>query len=123
MTALNFQTRFAEAVELGQKTQTIRKPRKDGRVICRPGGALQLYTGMRSKQCRKLGDAICRSISRVTFWRGEVHYNGHRLTPKYTRDLAQRDGFDSHAEMVEWFEKTYGPGLFDGFCIRWELLK
>jgi len=71
MPALNFKSRFAPAVELGlanplapgAKRCTIRATRK--RPIC-PGDRLSLYTGMRTKACRKLGEAECRTVDRLT---------------------------------------------------------
>ena len=50
MVAYNFQKQFADAVERGEKRQTIRAPRRDGRHA-KVGDKLQLYTGMRTKQC------------------------------------------------------------------------
>lgn len=60
MPSFNFQASFAAAVESGQKTQTIRK-------TCRAkvGDAAYLYTGQRTKQCRKLGEGIVNGLHRV----------------------------------------------------------
>lgn len=52
MPAYNFQKQFAPLVESGQKRQTIRAIGK--RRHARPGESLQLYTGQRTKACRKL---------------------------------------------------------------------
>ncbi len=54
MVALNFKARFADDVETRRKRCSIRAPRKDGRDP-KPGDSLQLYTGMRTRECRKLG--------------------------------------------------------------------
>lgn len=53
MVAYNFAAQFAEAVETRKKRQTIRAPRKDNRHA-KVGDKLQLYTGMRTTNCRKL---------------------------------------------------------------------
>ena len=53
MPALNFRAEFADAVERGEKCQTIRAYRKDGRNP-KPGDTLHLYTGMRTRACRRL---------------------------------------------------------------------
>ncbi len=53
MPSLNFQARFAPLVESGEKRQTIRAYRKDGRDPKR-GDKLYLFTGMRTKACRPL---------------------------------------------------------------------
>ena len=51
MPALNFKKQFAEKVETGEKRQTVRAKRKRAFVV---GDKLYLYTGMRTKYCRKL---------------------------------------------------------------------
>ena len=53
MPALNFQAQFAPLVESGEKRQTIRAYRKDGRDPT-PGCKLYFFTGMRTKACRPL---------------------------------------------------------------------
>lgn len=60
MPALNFKKRFEPMIESGDKRQTIRAKRKDCRDP-KEGQTLYLYTGMRSKGCRKLGEAPCLS--------------------------------------------------------------
>lgn len=116
MVAFNFQKQFAADVENGEKRQTIRAHRKDGR---RPkiGDALQLYTGMRTKACRKLRDAACHDVcdirideNRVTVWSPQEF-----LDPEA---LAKSDGFKSWAEMRDWFAKTHGLP-FKGIMVRW----
>ena len=57
MPALNFKKEFADKVASGEKRQTIRALRKDGKNP-RPGQKLYLYTGMRTKYCRKCGDPL-----------------------------------------------------------------
>ncbi len=54
MVALSFSPKFADAVASGLKKQTIRQSAR-----AKAGQALQLYTGQRTKNCRKLADAIC----------------------------------------------------------------
>ena len=64
MPALNFKKQFADKVERGEKRQTIRALRADGRNP-QPGQTLFLYTGMRTKSCRKLGEAVCSSVEQI----------------------------------------------------------
>ena len=121
MPALNFQARFAQLVKSGKKCQTIRKRRRDGRDP-KPGDTLYLYTGMRTKRCRKLREAICTSV-------GPVEINGPAFGGLLIGSLmgsdvkpdtfAKRDGFKNFEEMVEWFDKVYGLP-FEGLVIRWE---
>ena len=120
MVAYNFQKQFADAVERGEKRQTIRAPRKDGRHA-KVGDNLQLYTGMRTKQCRKLRDAICHDECPIriekdqiwTFQPQELHYQ-----PRVLEAYAKADGFDSWETMRDWFEAQHGLP-FSGVLIRW----
>jgi len=92
--AYNFQARFADAVERGEKSQTIRAPRKDGRHA-KVGDALQLYTGMRTKQCRKLRDAKCHDVCPILIDENGRFWSFH---PQELHDLdyvARADGFAS----------------------------
>lgn len=127
MPALNFQKQFAPLVESGEKRQTIRAYRKDGRDP-KPGDTLYLYTGMRTKACRKLGEVECKSASEVmVFRRGAVMKNPDDESDRIIRNdenfdaadaFAEEDGFGSMAEMAAWFEKTHGLP-FEGLLIRW----
>ena len=127
MPALNFKQEFADLVESGKKRQTIRAYRKDGRDP-KPGDTLYLYTGMRTKQCRKLGEAVCGGV--YTFglswsWqeRGIVAVRTGRGCPVHGgEEVATQDGFESLADMVDWFEKVHGLP-FEGVLIRWGKLR
>ncbi len=126
MVAINFSAQFADAVESGAKLQTIRAPRKDGRLPA-PGVALQLYTGMRSKSCRKLRDAVCTAVTPVRIKGAEMWLDGKLLdVDAHNRQaagsdgaFARRDGFDSYSDMAEWFRARYGLP-FDGFVVEWK---
>lgn len=123
MPALNFQARFARAVELGLKRQTCRLRRK--RPI-KPGDTLHLYTGMRTKQCRRLCAArtclevvplkivLSAAISRDALW-----LRGQRVTDYWLMTaFAVFDGFKDWREMRDWLAKNHGAN-FDGVLIRW----
>lgn len=113
MPALNFQKQFAGAVERGEKRQTIRAPRKDGRDP-KPGDTLYLYTGMRTKACRKLGEVVCSGVLRVRIGLGGPE--GSSMDEAIT--FAQADGFRDWLAMRQWFERTHGLP-FEGFLIQW----
>lgn len=78
MVALNFKAEFADDVELCRKRRSIRAPRKDGRNP-KAGDVLQLYTGMRQKICRKLGNAVCLRVRPVEIDHMGVKLDGKRL--------------------------------------------
>jgi len=134
MPALNFQARFAAAVASGDKRQTIRAYRKDGRDP-KPGDTLHLYAGMRTKACRKLGEVRCKSAKRLRIERFTnnavpmVEVYREDGSPEWATDFfgdpfqaerrfARRDGFKNWPEMWQWFERVYGLP-FEGLLIRW----
>lgn len=130
MVALNFKAQFADDVEDGRKRRSIRAPRKDGRAP-KPGDRLQLYTGMRQKGCRKLGEAECWRVREV-----EIDYTGIKLAGRslyagdapayqggpdpesYDGDFARADGFDGFQDMAEFFKEAHGLP-FKGLLIEW----
>lgn len=130
MVALNFMAQFADDVEDGRKSRSIRAPRKDGRNPT-AGCTLQLYTGMRTAACRKLADAKCVRVRSVLIDYHGIEIDGRKLycgdAPAYTggvdpehydSDFARADGFDCFQSMREFFETTHGLP-FSGFLIEW----
>lgn len=115
MTALNF-TMFPEKVEDGTKRQTIRT---DTRVMA--GDALQLYTGLRTKACRKLRDAVCNSVQSVVLMeRIAIPHGNVSLTGIYLEEFAHADGFASYADMWAFFSKrANADGEYRGKIIKW----
>lgn len=120
MAAYNFQTRFAAAVESGGKRQTIRAESK--RRHARPGDKLQLYTGQRTRSCRKLRDAICSEVCPILIEDNRVtifHYLDREICENQELEtLAQADGFKSWIEMHDWFFQVHGLP-FRGVLIQW----
>lgn len=130
MVALNFMSKFADDVEMGHKCRSIRAPRKDGRNPS-AGCQLQLYTGMRTRVCRKLADVKCMRVRPVLIDYFGVEIDGRRLfcgnSPAYLGpvdpegydgDFAHADGFNCFQDMAEFFAKTHGLP-FSGFLIEW----
>ncbi len=116
MPALSFRERFADLVETHAKRQTIRGVWK--RPI-KSGDTLYLYTGMRTKRCRKLRMASCLDVRPITLYAGHYvltvgGYGGFDTLNRFARD----DGFDSWEEMREWFKAKYGLP-FEGVLITW----
>ena len=94
MVAYSFKKQFAYPVEKGYKLQTIRASRKTRHA--RPGESIQLYTGMRTKQCRKLvrADPIVKAVFRVDIFSPlDIRIDGQQLTLEQIRRLALADGF------------------------------
>ena len=119
MVAYNFQPRFAELVSLGTKLHTIRPPRKSRHA--RVGEPIQLYTGMRTKQCQKLidPDPLCTRVIEVLIFRGGLVVAGQRnVNLEQLDQFARCDGFESYADLADWFDETYGLP-FKGTLIAW----
>lgn len=141
MVAYSFRPRFVDAICIGlglpytfntglpvllypmPKRQTIRAIGK--RRHARPGETLQLYTGMRTKQCRLIGKAVCSAVKPITIsvaneW---ISVGGEKSVPDNVRcldDFASLDGFGSWTEMREfWREEHPGIDLFKGVLIKW----
>ncbi len=123
MPAFNFKPQFADDVESGKKPQTIRAERKDGRVPCKVGDTITLYTGMRTKACRKLGVGKCTGVTPVSIHEypagtPQLFIAGAMILNE--DDFAQADGFENSAEFYKFFEDTHGLP-FRGWLIEWEL--
>jgi hypothetical protein len=117
MPALNFKKQFAEMVESGRKRQTIRSLRKDGRNP-RVGQTLYLYMGMRTKYCKKLGEAVCKSVKQMTIETNEAIVGVDFLDITQQEKLAKADGFNSFVDMIDFFRKTHGLPFY-GLLIKW----
>jgi len=118
MPALNFKKEFAEKVESGEKRQTIRALRKDGRNP-RNGQTLYLYVGMRTKGCRKLGEATCKSVEPIAIEEnGDIFIGVEYVPPVEASNMMIRDGFNSRLEFYEFFKKTHGLPFY-GLLIKW----
>lgn len=136
MVAYSFKKRFVDPIRVGlssvslsfdcpPKRQTIRAIGK--RRHARPGETLQLYTGMRTRQCEKIGDARCISVERIVI---KVPRDDAWLAVKMGDapsfeagdDFAIADGFQNINDMwLFWFD-AHGPGNFEGVLIKWEAL-
>ena len=80
---------------------------------------LHLFTGMRTKACRRLGACEVRSTMPIEIVSAKDWYsNGTRVFKPESEEIARDDGFESTAELVAWFEKTHGLP-FRGVVIRW----
>lgn len=114
MTALGFKARFAGPVERREKRQSIR--RKNRFTVGRP---IQLYTGMRTKACRKLvaEDPICLSVEPVYIDLLGVLVGNMILADHEETTMAAADGFASVADFKAFFVVDGQP--FHGFLIKW----
>ena len=120
MVAYSFMARFEPRIEDGSKDQTIRADRKRH---ARAGEELQLYRGMRTRQCRLIGRASCVAVLpiRIKLEDEEITIAGHVLhTPPMLDAFARRDGFEDWEDMRRFWRETHpDTPVFSGQCIRW----
>ena len=146
MVAYSFDKLFAHQVEAGAKRQTIRAYRKRH---ARLGERVQLYTGMRTRHCRKLVDpdpkCVCvdaieirvPDLGKLSGPPAVIRINAIPLNDREVEDLACADGFhllcwrnadrewvgppavSAAALMGRWWFEKHGPGLFEGVLIKW----
>lgn len=137
MVAYSFATQFVEPIVSREKLQTVRANR---RRHARVGEPIQLYTAMRTKQCRKIVDVdpVCVDVQSILIdvdpadrrLISLIHINCVSLSPWDIEYFAQRDGFVADADksatrrMGEFWLKAHGGGSlerieFEGVCIRW----
>lgn len=119
MPALNFQAQFARLVECGLKRQTIRSTRRRRIVV---GDRLYLYTGQRTRSCRKLGEADCVDTVPVIIFRGCLWLNGREIcTFSMLHRIATDEGFDNIDALHAWFDEVHRSNEipFCGDLIRW----
>jgi hypothetical protein len=118
----NFKKEFAPRVESGEKCQTIRRNRKDGRRPV-PGDIAKCYTGLRTRAARLLRAAPvveCRSV-RMHIDDRVIVVDGWALGVNDAIAFANADGFGTMSEMLLWFRNQYQTDCFEGFCARWEI--
>lgn len=135
MVAYSFKPRFVVPIRAGlgldappvplvrPKRQTIRAIGK--RRHARPGEQLQLYQGMRTRDCFLIGRATCTKVQEVAIWPSEIDFrialDGSDLMPTGIKDFAKDDGFDDEHDMLAfWHQSHRGLDYFEGVCIRWE---
>lgn len=121
MYVLNFKKQFVPAIEARAKKQTIRAIRKDNRQP-KVEDLLRLYTGMRTKGCRRIADVICTDVLPIKIYNDRVTLNNGQwefATPSHLKNFAESDGFKSWEEMREFFKKNHGFP-FNGILIRWK---
>lgn len=139
MPALNFQSQWADAVEAGAilangfkldwvpyplrgccpKRTTMRRVRSD----IRPGVTLHLFTGQRTKACRKIAEVLCLSVTPIGVLEDRVRLGDGPLIWTRGEDwerLARQDtaGLWSGDELRAYLRKTYGLP-FHGVLIGW----
>lgn len=146
MVAYSFNRRFVTRIQVGlgqiehipateyvPKRQTIRAEGK--RRHAKPGEVLQLYHGMRSSKCFKIGDARCVAVDDIRiFMRTEIieirrvdTFSSLIDKPAALDSFAREDGFEDWDGMRAFWREEHADklkhlGPFHGLLIRWEPL-
>ena len=119
MVAFNFKEEFAPKIEAGEKISTIRKTAR-----CKAGDKMQLYTGQRTKNSRKIAEKTCIAVVKIcidrdTIWSFPERRSEDKPLPVPNRRLHEMEGFMNAKEMVDFFEDHYGLP-FIGYWHVWE---
>lgn len=132
---LGFKRRFADFVEEGSKTHTIRKARV---VAPRAGEICHCYVDPRQKTMRLLGRFPCVRVQEIEInWLAVkrrmsliITIEGVDLSPDEANLLAYRDGFRTYGheagialgEMQDYWHTLHGANAFPfvGHLINWE---
>ncbi len=118
---VNF-TVFIDKILSGEKLQTIRKAGKKWDKV-KVGDKLTLYTGLRTKECQKLGEAEVESVEdidiEIGFFGSFVDWCGMEATEDEVREIAKADGFDCIRDFLAFFRDHYGDN-FKGKIIKWK---
>lgn len=128
MVAYDFSPRFIPLIQSGAKRQTIRMAGK--RSHAKTGDKIQLYTGMRTPQCRKImDDQECTAALPVTldvenqFGSLALWVGSDRV--KDLHEIARADGFMDREgrpninSMWQFFHRRYGAGEHNMLLIKW----
>ena len=121
MALINFSREdFVKAVANGSKHFTIRQLRKKP---IKKGETLQLYTGLRTKQARKLREAVCKNVGDIKIENKRKEFlfwlDNKPLSLEQVQDISNKVGFDSVEDWIEYFKNKY-KFPFKGQLIEWE---
>lgn len=142
MVAYGFKKFFSPQIEDGTKRQTIRGDRARH---ARPGEAIQLYEGMRTRHCRRIiADQLCTAVLPIQIRLNElinevvasIEVNGVFLLRDEIEEFARMDGFHPDRLQVKFngrsartarenmglFWRANHPDVdcFDGRLILWK---
>ena len=93
-----------------------------------------MYTNLRQKTCKKIGEAVCSKVERIRIYSGlmthrdggqavfRVYIGPKKLTYEEMNSLALADGFESLWDFLNFFRDTHGK-RFEGQLIHWKEFK
>jgi predicted transcriptional regulator len=84
-------TVFKDKILSGEKTQTIRKLRKNPIIV---GDHLYLYWHLRQKDCEKLGEATCTEVFQIRIDQEYSLGKQHLIMDRFERLSSHADGLE-----------------------------
>ncbi len=117
MPSVSFKEKFVPDIEAEIKDQTIRVR---GKRKFKPGDTLHLFTGLRTKKCRKIGTATVSEVFDIDILQATIlRYRIVRTDcVGALEEIIRRDGFKSEDDFFAFFKRQYGE-VFYGQVIRW----
>lgn len=129
MVAYSFQAQFEAQIAALQKRQTVRSFRKRH---ARPGEPMQLFTGMRTRHCRKIltPDPLCLDLQGILLAFGaddavtQIELGGCPLNRDEVEAFAAADGFgpldgEARLRMGQFWNRAARLNSWGGVLIRW----
>lgn len=105
MPSVSFQQKLINAVMSGKKPFTVRQINAKRPV--KAGDTLYIFSGMRTKQCRKHGEHVCYGVLPITidYAKKEIAIDGVTLIPILRHWFATTDIQGSEQDFFDFFEK------------------
>jgi hypothetical protein len=105
MPSIPFQYRLIKAVMSGEKPFTVRQINTKRPV--KKGDTLYIYTGMRTKQCRKHGEHVCVGVLpiEIDYKKKIVTIDGVQLIPILRHWFTTTDIQGSEQDFFDFFQK------------------
>jgi hypothetical protein len=118
MVAYGFKRRFVMPIFEGTKIHTVRADRKRH---ARAGELLQLYYGMRTRQCRLIMQATCASVVPIEITMGRRPQIIVAGEDRDADSFARSDGFADFDDMARFWRAEHATlTKFSGWKIAWE---
>lgn len=114
MPAFGFMPEFVPLILAGTKIQTVRRTRR-----CVPGMTMQMFTGMRTKACRRFAEMRCALVDQVRIEPHGLTFGDKSAHPD-DDGFARLDGFRDYADMLAWFQRHNREVAFIGHVHRWD---
>lgn len=93
MPAYSYKERFVPFILDESKDHTVRNERAGRSRHARPGETIYHYYGMRTKWCRKLGEAVCSRVAPIIITADSIYIDGALLSWDEMARFAWKDGF------------------------------